>query len=375
MKTKPITKEELDRYLSVTDLSQDGSKHAIRKVYDKIVAAIEETSPRSKILVRRSSPITTIEDNYDNLLIPKNNIGRSSTYTHYVDDRHLLRTQTSAGIPPVLRELSVRDDWDDITVLVPGLVYRRDVADKKHVGQIQSLDVWRVVKTSSRSPVTQDTLTDVVKHIADAAAPGWSLRIESSPHPYTIGGREVNATHADGRDIEILECGLIGNDVLELAGLDPQVYSGWALGMGLDRLVMTLKDIPDIRYLRSNNSRIAAQMSDLEPYREVSMHPSITRDISYCVPSDYVEEDVSQAIMTALGDDLKILEEVEIMSRSGYKDLNKRARTNLGISNGMDNLLVRVTLRSLDGSISRSRAAEVYDKIYPLINHGDLGYN
>jgi phenylalanyl-tRNA synthetase alpha chain len=85
---------------------------------------------------------------------------------------------------------------------------------------------------------------------------------------------EVN-TVKDDRDIEILECGLIQDEILVRAGLDPGTHSGWALGMGLDRLVMTLKGIPDIRYLRSSNPKIAEQMVNLQTYHEVSHQPAI----------------------------------------------------------------------------------------------------
>lgn len=65
--------------------------------------------------------------------------------------------------------------------------------------------------------------------------------------------------------------------------LQPINNLGWALGMGLDRLVMTLKDLPDIRYLRSTNPRITEQMAHLEPYRDVSNQPAIKRDLSLTV--------------------------------------------------------------------------------------------
>ena len=102
--------------------------------------------------------------------------------------------------------------------------------------------------------VKGDMLT-VVKGVASTAAPDWQLRIVDSPHPYTKGGMEVNAVK-DDRDIEILECGLIQDEILARAGLDPATHSGWALGMGLDRLLMTLKGLPDIRYLRSAIRRL-----------------------------------------------------------------------------------------------------------------------
>jgi phenylalanyl-tRNA synthetase alpha chain len=158
-------------------------------------------------------------------------------------------------------------------------------------------------------------LLDVVNGLASVAAPGWKLRIVDNPHPYTKEGIEVNAVNGE-RDIEILECGLTSDQLLRNSGLDPEKYSGWVLGIGLDRLVMTLKAIPDIRYLRSTNPGIAKQMLDLSPYNKVSHQPSVKRDISYSIPKRYVEEDINEDIREALGDKLNVLESVEVLSET-----------------------------------------------------------
>lgn len=374
---QPLTERQINRYLSIIDLTRPKQEHAIRLLYEKMKQSIHESHPDSEIIVHRGKPIVSIEDNYENLLIPADNISRSSTYTHYVNETSVLRTHASAVIPEALRTLAARtDSWNDVVILVPGLVYRRDVADKKHVGQIHMLDVWRVVRTTERPTITNDTLRDTVKTIAQTAAPGWKLRIETSPHPYTNDGVEVNAVHpSDGRDIEILECGLIKDEVLRKSGLDPAVYSGWALGMGLDRLVMTLKDIPDVRYLRSNNPKIAAQMKHLRPYKEVSKQPRICRDMSYSVPLEYVEEDISQDIMEAMDTNINALEEVEIVSQTQYAELSENVRKKLGILPRQKNVLVRITLCHLERSLTKAEANLLYDQIYKRVNYGTAGYS
>lgn len=373
MYIKPISKEALNNYLAIPDLTESPTLHAIRMVYQKIEEYMRSTHPQSDVQVHRKNPIVTVEDNYDNLLIANDNISRSSTYTHYVDNTHILRTHTSAHLPGILRELSTRDDWEDIVILLPGLAYRRDVSDKKHVSEVHMLEMWRVVKNSARKPIIKDDLLTVVKGVASTAAPGWKLRIEDSPHPYTNQGIEVNAVCGD-RDIEILECGLIKEAILKNAGLDPKKHSGWALGMGLDRLVMTLKDIPDIRYLRSNNPRIAEQMTNLEPYIEVSNQPAIKRDMSYSVPLGYVEEDISSDIREALKDKVDTLEEVEILSETPYDSLPPIVRERLGCQPDQKNVLVRVTLRHLERSITNEEANEIYERAYKGINKGTAGY-
>jgi len=221
--------------------------------------------------------------------------------------------------------------------------------------------------------IVKDDLLDVVKGVASTAAPGWKLRIIDSPHPYTKQGIEVNAVLGD-RDIEILECGLITDQILINAGLSPSEYSGWALGMGLDRLVMTLKDIPDVRYLRSTNPKIAAQMQDLKKYREVSNQPAVTRDMSYSVPASYVEEDINEDIREALDDKQDLLESVVVLSETSREELPAKVQERLGILNDQKNVLVRITLRHLERTIENKEANQIYSKIYAKINHGSGGY-
>lgn len=374
MYIQPLTKAKLNDYLAIPDLTQSKEPHAIRLLYEKVADYMREAHKQSDVRVYRKDPIVTVKDNYDNLLIAVDNISRSSTYTHYVDETHILRTHTTAQIPAILRELAAtKDNWQDVVILLPGLAYRRDVTDKKHVGQVHMLEMWRIVKTGKDKPIVKDDLLDVVKGVANTAAPGWKLRIVDSPHPYTKQGIEVNAVLGD-RDIEILECGLINDQILANAGLDPSEYSGWALGMGLDRLVMTLKDIPDVRYLRSTNPKIAAQMKDLEKYHEVSSQPAILRDMSYSVPAGYVEEDINEDIREALGDKQNILESVEILSETAYKDLPEKIQERLGISSDQKNVLVRITLRHLERTLENKEANQIYDDIYGRINHGSGGY-
>ena len=125
---------------------------------------------------------------------------------------------------------------------------------------------------------------------------------------------------------EILEAGLTHKEVLRGAGFDPDVYSGLASGFYLDRLVMSLKSLPDVRYLRSTEPRIAKQMENTEKFKEVSMMPPISRDMSYTIPGDYTEEDINEEIKIAFGEKSYLVENVVIQSRTKYVDLPEIAR-------------------------------------------------
>ena len=138
---------------------------------------------------------------------------------------------------------------------------------------------------------------------------------------------------------------------------------------------MTLKDIPDVRYLRSLNPRIAKQMHSLEPYVEVSLQPSIKRDMSYSVPSQYVEEDINEDIRRSLDEDMGILESVEVLSETQYDELPNVARDKLGINGDQKNVLVRITLRHLERSITNQEANGLYEQVYSYVNKGTGGYD
>lgn len=370
---KPLGKKEIRKYLMIKNLIKAREDNAVKLVYLEIKKYIQKTYPKSKVLVYHLSPIVKIEDNYDELLIPKDNISRSSRYSHYVDKKNMLRTHTSAGMPSLINKLAKENSWKDMIIMLPGLVYRRDVTDKLHLGVCHQLDIWRVVEGISGG-VNKNDLLNIIRGIIKLEAPSWKEKIVDMPHPYTKEGVEVNVVKR-GREIEILEAGLINDQILTNVGLDPGKCSGWAMGMGLDRLVMTRKNIPDIRYIRSDNPRIAEQMKDLELYKEVSNKPSIRRDMSYCVPGDYVEEDINEDIRDALEEDADIIESIEVINDMSYEELPKVARRRLGCSRDQKNVLVRITLRHLSKTLTKTEANKLYDLIYKRVNYGSKGYS
>jgi phenylalanyl-tRNA synthetase alpha chain len=370
---KPIKKEELDKYLSVEDLTKSSGNHVIKLLYEIIKDYVTKYHNNSEVKEYRLDPIVDVKDNYDNLLVDKDNISRSSTYTHYVTKDTVLRTHTSAQMPRILKELSKRDDWDDVVILLPGLVYRRDLTDRKHLSVIQQLEMWRVCKASKSDKVERKDLLEVINGLSEVCAPGWRKRNVDKIHPYTTEGIEVNLVKGD-KDIEILEGGLIHPQILINAGLDPNKYSGWAMGMGLDRLAMILKGIPDIRYLRSNNPRIRDQMYDLNKYIEVSLQPAIKRDMSYCIPISYVEEDIHQEIKKAIGNDERIIESIEILKEINYEQMDEEIRTKIGCTKKMKNILVRIILRDLEKTLTKKDANKIYELIYEKVNYGNNVY-
>ena len=170
--------------------------------------------------------------------------------------------------------------------------------------------------------------------------------------------------------MEVWECGLADPGVLARAGLAGR--SGLALGLGLDRLLMLRKEIPDIRLLRSADPRIASQMADLALYRPVSAMPAIRRDLSVAVgPGEPTTRRSGDRVRDALGADADSVEDVTILASTPAEDLPAAAAARLGARPGQRNLLVRVVLRHLERTLTDDEANALRDRIYAAIHAGD----
>src|SRR5262245_55771530 len=123
----------LRRALSLRDLTDPMlGPHAMQQLLGAIVAALEREHG-CRPLVHRPCPIVYVRDNYDRLGYPPDGAARDARYTRYVSDDCMLRTQTSAMIPGLLETLAAAT-IDDVLLVCPGLVYRRDQIDRHHVG-------------------------------------------------------------------------------------------------------------------------------------------------------------------------------------------------------------------------------------------------
>lgn len=356
MSIAAISKAELIRALSLRDLTDPAAgPHAMQVLLAEIYAALP-----SPVYEHRASPIVSIADNYDQLGYPPDGAARDARYTRYVCATAMLRTQTSAMIPPLLRAIAP-PLLEDVVLACPGLVYRRDVIDRLHVGEPHQVDLWRI----ARHALGERDLDDLIAHVVTAALPGARLRTQPAVHPYTTHGRQIDVL-VDGEWIEIGECGLAARRILDDAGLT--YHHGLAMGLGLDRLLMLRKGIDDIRLLRATDPRIASQLGDLSPYRAVSAMPPVRRDLSIVVDEPIDAEQLGDQVRAAL--DTELVEQVELLSTTPYAELPDAARTRLGIAPGQLNLLVRVTLRALDRTLTHDECNDLRDAIYTAIHRG-----
>lgn len=366
--------EIIERLLSVTDLTMpsDTERNIIGRVFDQVMENLEKNNFEN-ITVIRGDAVVSAEDNFDKLLFSPGNPGRSSTYTRYTDENHILRTHTTALIPDTFKKLDTAN-LDKQTFVLPGLVYRRDVIDPRHLDVFHQIDVWTLQSVAKHGKTTRADLLRLAETVFQAACPDAQMVVLEAQHPYTVDGIEVYAQVGD-KQIEVFEAGLIHPQVLRNAGLDPEQFSGLALGMGVERLIMARKNLPDIRFIRSTDPRIIKQMTNMEPFKSVSDQPAMSRDISYCIDKNYSEEDICEKIRDAFGTHADLLEEVTIIGRIHYVDMPEIARVKLGAHPDQDNVLVRIILRHPDKTLTKSEAAVLYADAYPKLHQGDtVGY-
>ncbi|SDG33742.1 phenylalanyl-tRNA synthetase alpha chain [Lentzea fradiae] len=329
--------EELVHALNVRDLTDPAQgPHALQLLIADLKAALPD--PQEV----RHHPLVPVEHNYERLGYPADAITRDVRYTRYVSETCMLRSHTTAMVPQALR-----DATPDVTLLCPGLVYRRDTVDRLHTGTPHQLDVWRI----SRG---RESLDDLIHTTVTTLLPGRRYRTADAQHPYTTHGKQIDVEH-DGEWVEVGECGRAARHVL---GEHPH---GLAMGLGLDRVLMLRKGVPDIRLLRNPDPRIAGQMLDLDAYRPVSRHPAAIRDISVMADLHDDAETLGDRIRALVPED--VVEEIRILSETRTEDLPPHVRERLEAQPGQKNVLIRVTMRAPERTLTDRETNEIRDRL------------
>lgn len=193
-----------------------------------------------------------IEDDYHNftaLNIPENHPARALHDTFYVRGGMLLRTHTS---PVQIR--SMAEEGVPLRIIAPGKVYRCD-SDQTHTPmfhQVEGLVVDRGISMANLKAVLHQFVESFFERDA-------KLRFRASYFPFTEPSAEVDVMWEDGRWLEILGCGMVHPNVLTNAGVDPQEFTGYAFGMGVERLAMLRYGVRDLRTFFENDLRFLRQ--------------------------------------------------------------------------------------------------------------------
>lgn len=362
-----LTSDQLCRALNLRDLTDRAQGgHAIQVLLDSVVTGLR-TEWGSTIRYVRNSPIVPVRENYDRLGYDPRDVTRARRYTRYISPTVMLRSHTSAELPTALEDYAERSEVDEL-IVAPGPVYRRDAVDRSHVGEPHQVDLWRI---RSAGDTGDDDMLTMIGRLVEAVLPGAEWKTTDVTHPYTVDGRQIDVLHS-GEWLELAECGRIHPEVLRGSGLDPQRWSGLALGMGLERALMLRKGIPDIRYLRAEDQRIASQMRTLEPWEHVSPLPASRRDMSVVLAAEEDEETLGDRIRVALGENADVIESVNVLTRTAHDELPEAARSRLGTQHGQVNFLLRIILRPIDRTLTSGEANGIRNTIYRAVHEGPV---
>jgi phenylalanyl-tRNA synthetase alpha chain len=190
---------------------------------------------------------------FEALNCPKDHPARDMQDTFYLsqDMELMLRTHTSSV---QIRQLENRKP--PLRVVAPGRVYRRDDIDATHSLMFHQVEILAIEK---KGELTLGHLKGTVEHfLRNMFGPNIKVRFRGSYFPFTEPSMEVDVFFG-GRWLEVLGCGMVDPAVLTMAGVDPDEYSGFAAGFGVERFAMVIHGISDIREFYKNDIRFLEQ--------------------------------------------------------------------------------------------------------------------
>ena len=206
--------------------------------------------------------------NFEALNLPKDHPARDTQDSFYITDEILMRTQTS---PVQARTMQKNEPNTPIRMIAPGRVYRRDDYDATHSPMFTQVEGLVIDKGISFADL-KGTLTLFLNEIFSDGQKGSRVKVRFRPSffPFTEPSTEVDIScvmcHGQGCRVckgtgwlEILGAGMVHPDVLTMSGYDPHQVSGFAFGLGVERIAMLSYDIPDLRLFYDNDVRFLRQ--------------------------------------------------------------------------------------------------------------------
>ena len=237
---------------------QVGNRHILMKVIDEL----------TELFGRMGFSVATgpeVEDEFHNFValnIPESHPARDPLDNFYLQEvqggsaaepqgSRLLRTQTSTVQIRVMETQK-----PPIRVVIPGRVYRPDTVDQTHLFMFHQLEALVVDKNVSMV----DLKSTVMQFVKAYFGPETKVRFRPSFFPFTEPSAEVDVWFEDRQKwIELGGCGMVHPNVFKACGIDPEQYSGWAFGFGIERIAMRKYGIDDIRYFVENDVRFLRQ--------------------------------------------------------------------------------------------------------------------
>ncbi len=338
----------IKRFLAMTDLTQT-TDHPIAELVKRITE-LPDFENFDTVIAPEIIPADICFDLFD---FPPEHPARSRSDTYYVDDKHILRTHTTVMWYYYLQEEAVRQNLAEgksLGALSYGKVYRKDEIDRNHMNIFHQMDGWFLCRREEKI-ITSDDLQDILTKIVKAIfGPNIKYRFNPDSFPYTNPSLEMEIQIGE-RWIEVLGSGVVSGKVLEKLGVNPEEYTGWAFGFGLERLAILSLELPDIRLLWSQDERVKRQLKLGQKYVEVSKYPPIVRDISFIVPSDFIPNNYFDLIRDLGGD---LIEEVELLDK--YKNPSK-------FGEGKTSYTYRIVYRSMERTLTAEEVKPIQQQI------------
>ncbi len=223
-----------------------GSSHPITMITNEICSIFQKIG----FTIADGPNIETIWNNFDALNTPEDHPSRDKQDTFYLENGNLLRCHTS---PVQIRYM--KSNKPPIRIISPGRCYRRDTPDSTHSANFHQIEGLFVDQN-----VTLADLKGTISYFAKELL-GKSVKTRFRPHffPFTEPSFEVDFMHPTTGWIEVLGAGLVHPNVFKNIGYDSDKLSGFAFGMGIERIAMILYNIKDIRDLYENDQRFLRQ--------------------------------------------------------------------------------------------------------------------
>lgn len=224
-----------------------GGLHPVTRTINRIESFFNELG----FSVKTGPEVEDGFHNFDALNIPANHPARADHDTFYFNPDVMLRTQTS-GVQ--IRTMEVEEP--PLRIISPGRVYRNDY-DQTHTPmfhQVEGLMVDKNVSFAELKGILHDFLNNFFEQ-------DLQVRFRPSYFPFTEPSAEVDVMGKNGKWLEVLGCGMVHPNVLKAVNIDPEIYTGFAFGMGVERLTMLRYEVNDLRAFFENDLRFLKQFN------------------------------------------------------------------------------------------------------------------
>lgn len=224
-----------------------GGLHPVTQTIERLQAFFSQLG----FVVETGPEIEDSYHNFDALNIPANHPARADHDTFWFDANRLLRTQTST-----VQIRTMEQQRPPIRIIAPGRTYRNDY-DQTHTPMFHQMEGLLIDKDISFTHL-KGLLHDFLHHFFED---DMAIRFRPGYFPFTEPSAEVDIKGKNGKWLEVLGCGMVHPNVLRNVGIDPEVYSGFAFGMGMERLTMLRYGVSDLRSFFENDLRFLKQFN------------------------------------------------------------------------------------------------------------------